>query len=158
MADPWESYVRAHVRIQLGGRTCVLRPTPQPAHGQWPLGQQSEAWILTAWNPRSVELPTEVNHERQAELTLLISEASHLSQECLGFDPAGEWAEESCLVVDASRDEVVGWARRFEQNAVFRWTPQAWEVIGVLDERDYVLGWALDESDAAELGATGRDN
>ena len=43
----------------------------------------------------------------------------------------GAWEEESMLVAGSAQPVIAELARRFHQNAVYRWTPQEWSIIGV---------------------------
>lgn len=83
------------------------------------------------------------------KLDRLLSQAETLVVPCVGVghpsSPGSvQWTESSRLGLRLPEEEVVALARRFEQWAVFRWTPTTLDVVGVLANMNSSSGWSLD--------------
>ena len=76
--------------------------------------------VLTAYNPRSMLLPREINEQRHQVMRDLLAFGVHRVEACVGFedDPEGTWREPSWLVHGMTRDEALAFGRVFRQNAV----------------------------------------
>jgi len=123
----------------LHGVQARLVSRPSAEIGEWPFRDVSEAWIVTAENPRSIQLDSDRNAARMSELDRMLSDAGASVVPCVGVGQpsspgSAQWSESSRLVLHLLEDKVIALALRFEQWAVFRWTPAELEVIGVLAE------------------------
>jgi hypothetical protein len=137
MTDAMEllaEYVKTRVAFtDDAGIDWVVRATKSPDY--WMLqpphfeAVTSEAWVITAWNPRSHETPAAENAAANHALTAEISAKGYRFTPAVGSSPDAAWSEDSFLVHDPDPDWVKEAARRFGQNAVFRWTPSVWEVV-----------------------------
>lgn len=83
-------------------------------------GYAIEPWaFITAWNPGSHSLPTEVNNTRHAELLQLVRERGWRFYAGNGIPSNSDWEpERSMLVLGISKDEAAILGKRFGQNAV----------------------------------------
>ena len=98
--------------IHLGGATEPLQ--------EFLRDRRVAKWaFLTAWNPLSQPLSATENESRQIELIKMLDEQNYpyLRGFGVGDDPAWE-PEQSLFILDISRDDAIGLARRFEQNAI----------------------------------------
>ncbi len=115
------------------GIDWVVRATKSPEY--WMLqpphfeAVTSEAWVITAWNPRSEGAPAAENAAANVALVAEISAEGYRLTPAVGFSPDLAWREDSFLVHDPDPAWLRDAARRFGQNAVFRWTPSVWEVV-----------------------------
>lgn len=76
----------------------------------------SEWAYLTAHNPASVRLSPEENRARQKDLLRRVADHPILLGEAVAED--GSWSEASVLVLGIPREEALGLAREFGQNAI----------------------------------------
>ena len=107
----------------------------------WDLGVD-QAWIMTACNPRSEPLSEAVNIARHQALGAELAEAGITAMLNVGYDPADPtWSEPGYTLPGADMATAVDLARRWEQNAVFGWFPDRWEIVGVLLPGHLVHGW-----------------
>ena len=142
----WEAYLRTHVRIDLAvDRTMVVEPGREPVADRWSLTSDA-GWVITACNPRSIVLGVEENAKRTRQLHDELAEAGYLVRSATGFDPANpEWNEPGWLVEGITESEAIRVARAWEQNAVFEWTPTAWDLVGVLIPHRHRSSWRFVE-------------
>lgn len=149
--DLWDAYAATHMEFAdaTGQRWCIS-PSPKetPVTGllslPWPLERANNVWVITAWNPESLELGLAANRERNLALEAELRDAGYVFVPALGRGASGDWAEESYLVLEADREWIVGAAIRWEQNAVFHWTPNQWSVVGALTPGHREMSWVLD--------------
>ena len=80
------------------------------------------AAFITAWNPGSEQLPLDENYDRQAALLEAISQLRLNYFVGRGESPAGDWAEDSYLVLGIDKDQALSLGQQFGQNAVV-WIP-----------------------------------
>jgi hypothetical protein len=148
----WSFYLKTVVDVWLeDGRVLAIGQRPEGVD-EWPFGDASVAWIITACNPRSEPLSEEENSERHRQMGETLAEAGHAYLETVGFDPDDRsWSEIGYAVLDADEAEVMALAEAWDQNAVYRWTPEAWETIGVLLPGHSRSGWQV-------LGAPARSD
>ena len=110
------------------------------------LGYDFEAWVITAWNPESVPVPAEQNATAQRELLADVEAAGLIALPAVGMSRDRSWAEESVLVVGATREWVLGIAKKYKQNAVFLWTPDSLVVVCVLIPGEASSSWVCERS------------
>lgn len=80
------------------------------------------AAYLTAWNPRSKQLPEAQNVAAQARLVRDVLASGCRWYDGVSNDPTGDWPQEpSVLVLGLSRERARELARVYEQNA-FLWS------------------------------------
>ena len=112
-------YMLTHYTVHAAeGQMMILIGQSSPEVDQLIARHQARSWaFITAYNPRSKELPTEQNEQRQSELKTLLTNSGHLVMPGVGRDPAGSWQEPSFFVIGISRDEASALGIQFEQNA-----------------------------------------
>jgi hypothetical protein len=99
--------------------------------------------VITAWNPHSQLLDDNENRVRQESLE---SELIRLELwPAVGLDPNSEYREEGVAISGLSEVEAISLGARYEQNAIFTWTPVAWSILSCIDKRREDSGWRLDE-------------
>ena len=111
------------------------------------LGDDFEAWVITAWNPESRQVSQIENSNAHEQLLADIRVAGFTALPAVGLSRDRAWSEESAFIIDATRDWAIGAGERFAQNAVFRWTPQALEVVGVLTPGHSEHPWLCEQID-----------
>ena len=141
----WKWYSATHVTIvRPDGTRLTLRPEAEGTCGEWPWGAFEEAWILTACNPRSVPLSESDNLARHRLLGRDLEAIGATFVPADGYDPEQQgWAEPGYCVMGITQVWVNSLARRWEQNAVFHWTPQSWAVVGAMLPGRERMGWSL---------------
>lgn len=140
--DLWAAYLATVIDVSLpDGKNGVIEQVPEQSPQEWPFDEPA-AWVLTACNPRSVSLAPEINAERHQQMGRGIAALGLVALPNIGYDPADPtWSEVGYTIVGADERTVIELAREWEQNAVFHWSPEAFELIGVLlDGRD-LHGW-----------------
>lgn len=111
------------------------------------LGRDFEVWVITAWNPESRQVSEIQNRNAHEQLLTEIRADGLAALPAVGLSRDRAWFEESAFIVDATRDWALGAGERFAQNAVFRWTPQALEVVGVLTPGHSERPWLCEQID-----------
>ncbi len=109
----WEAYRRTEYRIG-PPFNCVLKVDQQA------VGLPDGPWAyLTAWNPKSEQLPRLENKRRQFELESLLCDEQVQIFVGVAHDPSSEWPdEEGVLVLGLSQHRALEIGREFEQNAI----------------------------------------
>lgn len=81
---------------------------------------QSPFAILTAHNPRSMQLPRRVNDARHTVLRDLLIMGCYRVEHCIGFDDEQEvsWREPAWLVHGIDQQEAIDFGRTFRQNTI----------------------------------------
>ena len=134
-------YARAQVVFDaLGGRRLVVRPAPRP--GPYPLAA-APVHVLTAYDP-GAERPTAAeNDRRQRALEAELADRGLVVTRAVASAADGSHAEVSAAVVGWDDAEALAVARRHGQDAIFRWTPEAWAVVPCDGGPPLTLGWTL---------------
>ena len=143
----WDAYAETLVEVSLpDGAQAILRRADVSANDSlvWPYNPNIEAWIITACNPRSVLLDEQVNAERHDQLRGQIVEAGFVPYDTVGRDANSDWLEPGFLVVGEVGEFIWNLALAWEQNAVFRWTPDALAIVGVLQPGEHTRPWVLE--------------
>ena len=153
--DLWEAYLATVIDVCLpDGRTRRLEQRPPTAPPDWPFAEP-HAWIMTACNPRSTPLTGDENAERHVQFGRQLSVLGHRAWPNVGFDPKDPtWSEPGYTIPGITEGQVRRLAEEWEQNAVFGWWPDRWELVGILLPGRTVTSWRWAESDATR-GATG---
>lgn len=145
----WAAYLDTVIEFgDPGGGRWRLRAlaADEPGAGVGPefLRGDFVAWVITAWNPESELVSAEQNAAAHRELLGDVEAAGLVALPAVGMSRDRSWSEESVLVVGASRQWVLGVAEKYKQNAVFRWTPEALDVMGVLIPGEGSSGWVCE--------------
>jgi hypothetical protein len=143
----WDLYRTAVVDIRFQDRTVHVEPrSPGTAEGSFPgPAEGATVHVITAWNPRGRTASPDANARAHP---LLLAEVRHrglTSWPAEGGDVRGTHREESVAVVGLSDTAARELGRRFGQDAVFAWTPDAWRVLACDDDAASVSGWAASE-------------
>lgn len=163
MSELWLFYADTVVDVFMeDGRTLSITQTSDPTIDAWPFDEADVAWILTACNPRSVPLTDDENATRHQQLGEQLAERGYAYLETVGFDPKDRsWSEQGYAVLGISEDEVCDLARSWDQNAVYKWAPDHWEIVGVVMDGRTRSGWRYlsvrDSADSHEIGGGGDD-
>lgn len=141
--ERWAGYTRAQVRVDdLDGRTVLVRPEPH-TRGRFPF--DATAHVLTAANPGAHRLGPAENERRQRDLVAeLPGEVRRWSATAGAAD--GSHEESSVVVVGLSDEQARAIGRRWGQDAVFRWTADAWTILPCGDRPPVTLGWSAIET------------
>ena len=91
--------------------------------GPFPEGAE-RMHVITAANPRSRLLRASENQERNRLLAQDLDAAGLTYRPAIGRSPDTSWSEASFAVIDADPDTLIDLARRYEQHAIFEWTPE----------------------------------
>jgi len=138
----WAAYLSTVVDVTLpDGTRRLLEQVPEQVTQDWPFAEPV-AWMITAHNPRSVVLAPAVNDARHEEMARRIAELGLTALPNLGYapdDPA--WHEAGFTIVGSDEATVCALAAEWEQNAVFRWAPDCFELVGVLMPGRDRHGW-----------------
>lgn len=138
----WAAYLATVIDVTLpDGRVRRLEQQAGAAPQDWPFAEDA-AWIMTACNPRSVPLAPEVNAARHEELGRQIAALGLTALPNVGFDPLDPaWNEPGYTIPGIDEASVRELALAWEQNAVFGWWPERWEIVGVLLEGRSAHSW-----------------
>jgi hypothetical protein len=144
--DPWAGYARTVVQIaRLGEPDLVVRGAPIGARGEWPWTSPEPVHILTAWDPGTQLLDEHENREREAALE---GELQQLGPDAwwqaVGVDPVSGHREEGVAVQGLAEHVVREVGARYQQDAIYSWTPSDWMIVDCLAGRRVVLGWSTD--------------
>jgi Protein of unknown function (DUF3293) len=139
--DRFTDYARARVVFEdLDGRRITVRPAAHP--GRYPL-DASPVHVLTAHNPGAARPGAAANRARQRALEADLAAGSLAVTRAVASAEDGTHAEESAAVVGWDDDEALALARRYGQDAIFRWSPDAWAVVPCDGGPALTLGWRI---------------
>ena len=93
---------------------------------------KSSFYMITAANPFSRRLSEIENDNRNQQLFNLLSPTHPEILSGLGRSPDGSWVEKGWVVRSGNQDELVALARKFEQNAIFKFSSNGKKVIDCL--------------------------
>jgi transcriptional regulator with XRE-family HTH domain len=124
--------------------TQIVEPQPEGVtEGEFPDGVD-HIHVITAFNPQSRLVRRSENEERNRLLRADLNRAGLTYVEAVGRSPDSSWSEDSFAVLDADPDRLLGLARRYDQNAIFEWTPARRAVLWRDPDRAlYRHGWRL---------------
>lgn len=140
--DRLADYTQARVVFELPGGRLTLRPAGHP--GRYPF-DASPLHVLTAYDPGAARPGAAANRRAQASLEAELTGRGLTVIRAVASAEDGTHAEQSAAVVGWDDDEALALARRFGQDAIFRWSPEAWAVVPCDGGPARRLGWALDE-------------
>lgn len=138
----WAAYQATQLDLVLPtGKLGRLEQVSNIEGGLWPF-EVGHAWIMTAYNPRSIPLKPSENEARDKALGTQLDEAGIEFLRNQGFDPHDPaWSEAGYTLPGADAATVMDLARQWEQNAVFAWYPSRWKIVGVLLDGELTHGW-----------------
>ncbi|MEU6086701.1 DUF3293 domain-containing protein [Streptomyces sp. NPDC047085] len=144
----WDLYRTAIAHIQYQGRTVRVEPRPWgTAEGPFPESAGvGTVHVITAWNPRGRTASADDNARAQGQLLDEIRNRALTWWVAEGGDVSGTHREESVAVVGLSDAAALELGRRFGQDAIFAWTPDAWRVLACDSAAVAASGWAASAS------------
>ena len=123
------AYLAAVVEIELPTGRAVVAPAPEgTVDGAFP-ADLGAVQVVTACNPYSQPLPDRDNAARNDRLATTLRAAGLRFVDAVGRSPDDVWREPSFAVLDGDLAVVLDLAARFEQHAVYRWTPHERTVV-----------------------------
>jgi len=141
--DRWAGYARTVVEVAGPRGAFTVRAAPAGEAGAWPWDADGDVFVMTAWDPGD-ERPTPVeNRGRQSSLEEDVRRLTDAVWDAVGVDPESGRREEGIAVGGLSEADALRLGAAYRQDAVFRWTPGAWEIVACDGGRRLVLGWAL---------------
>ncbi len=142
----WTCYTKTIVEVMPPGTaTFRICRAPLGEVGEWPPMFTAPIFVITAWNPASHRIPPDANRERQEALETDLRQLAEVQLwPSVGLDPDSEYREEGVAVSGLSEEEAIRLGARYDQNAIFAWTPETWAVVSCLDKRCHEAGWFLE--------------
>jgi len=120
-ASLWQSYKETIVEIVLEEKSLSDRQL----YEIW----KTDFYMITAANPFSKLLTYDENRIRNQELySLLIKDYQEILTG-IGKDSTGTWAEEGWVVRGGEEEKLISLAKKYEQNAIFKFTQEGREII-----------------------------
>lgn len=127
------------MRVDLGGTTVVVRPRADGSvAGSFPFAGEP-VHVLTAHDPGPTRFTPAENIRRQAALVASLD--GHERHPAVAGAEDGSHAEESVLVVGLTDERARAVGAHWGQDAVFRWTRDAWEIVPCDGGAPVRLGW-----------------
>lgn len=142
LEDRLASYAKAQVVFECPGGRLTVRPADD--RGRYPL-DASPVHVLTAHNPGAARPGAAENLRRQVAFEAELAARGVTVIRAVASAEDGTHVEESAAVVGWDDDEALALARRFGQDAIFRWSPTAWAVVPCDGGPALCLGWTLAE-------------
>jgi hypothetical protein len=141
----WDLYLRTVVDLEISHDNRLrISPAPSGVCGKWPDPFSPPVFILTAWNPGADPLPIELNRTRQLSLESELVAENVTMWRAVGRDPDSEYFEEAIAIDGLDEEAVISAARRYDQDAVFCWTPSAWATVSCADRSRIEIGWRVE--------------
>lgn len=120
-ASLWQSYKETIVEIVLKEKSLSDRQL----YEIW----KTDFYMITAANPFSKLLTDDENRIRNQELhSLLIKDYQEILTG-IGKDSTSTWAEEGWVVRGGEEEKLILLAKKYEQNAIFKFTQEGREII-----------------------------
>lgn len=123
-AELLAEYAETVIEIFLDGKTLSY----QELHAIW----QCDFYMITAANPFSQLLNDEENKARNQSLHEEISSISEFILPAIGRDPASDWSEHGWVLPTSNERQLIELARKFQQNAIFKFSERGKQVIDCL--------------------------
>ncbi len=117
----WQSYKETIVEIVLQEKSLSDRQL----YEIW----RTDFYMITAANPFSKLLTDDENRIRNQELHLLLIKDYQEILTGIGKDSTGTWAEEGWVVRGGEEEKLILLAKKYEQNAIFKFTQEGREII-----------------------------
>ncbi|MFJ3716996.1 DUF3293 domain-containing protein [Streptomyces sp. NPDC090057] len=140
----WIHYETAVVDIRFPDRTVHVEPRPSgTAEGAFPAAADGATiHVITAWNPLGRTASDRDNGRAQSRLLDELRRRGLPWWPAVGGDAGGAHREESVALVGLSDHAARDLGRRFDQDAIFAWTPRAWRLLACGTDAAAVRGWA----------------
>lgn len=125
-----EAYLAAELRVSAPGRGWVdldadLSGLPTPL------------WLVTGWNPRSVERPRAENDAANAALEAALEAAGIEHLPAVGRAADGSWEEPGFALFGVDEATARSLGRRFEQHALYRVDERTVDVVCCFADRSW---------------------
>ena len=117
-------YGETVVEIFLDGKALSY----QELHAIW----KCDFYLITAANPYSQLLTDQENQARNQSLREELSNISELILPAIGRDPESDWSENGWVLLSQDASPLIDLARKFQQNAIFKFSRGGKQVIGCL--------------------------
>lgn len=117
----WQSYKETIIEIVLQEKNLSDRQL----YEIW----RTDFYMITAANPFSKLLTVDENRIRNQELHLLLIKDYQEILTGIGKDSTGAWAEEGWVVRGGEEEKLILLAKKYEQNAIFKFTQEGREII-----------------------------
>ena len=117
----WQSYKETIVEIVLQEKSLSDRQL----YEIW----RTDFYMITAANPFSKLLTDDENRIRNQELHLMLIKDYQEILTGIGKDSTGTWAEEGWVVRGGEEEKLISLAKKYEQNAIFKFTQEGREII-----------------------------
>ncbi|MGV9342620.1 DUF3293 domain-containing protein [Streptomyces sp. NPDC003688] len=143
MRERWTAYRQAVADIRFGERR-VTRVAPLAVgvtEGPYPEPSGRTIHVITACNPRGRVVAPEDNTRAHASLLAELGRSGHTWWPATGGSPCGTHTEESVAVTGLTDAAARVLGRRFGQDAVFAWGPEAWRLLACFEEWSETAGW-----------------
>jgi hypothetical protein len=114
--------------------------------GSFPLA--GSASFVTAHNPGGPLIDAAENDRRHRALLEDVAQHGWHWLPAVGGDPAGSHTEDGVLLLDADPADALSLAARFDQDAIYVWRADVFELIACDGSRHDRLGWS------AQVGVT----
>ncbi len=130
----WAVYCASHVRIDLPGRSVVVAGGDRAPDAP---DEPGTLTVLTAWNPFGVVRGDAPNRVAGRHLVTAVEAAGLRWHPAAGRAPDGSWEEAGVAVTVADRGAALELGRRWEQLAVYEWSPSRalLSVVACFEER-----------------------
>lgn len=123
-AELLAKYGETVIEIFLDGKTL----SHQELHATW----KCDFYMITAANPYSRILTDEENKARNQSLRAELSNFSDLILPAIGRDPSSNWSEHGWVLPSQDASPLIDLARKFQQNAIFKFSEGGKQVIDCL--------------------------
>lgn len=138
-----QAYLDARVWIDLPTGGIVVSPGPlQGSAGEFPFDPAAIVHVISPEPPRAatIELPPGA-----AGLSAYLHELGLALEvfDAVGADAAADYHEWSVATLGLTDDEALAVARAYRQDAIFRWTRDAWALVECESERVHSMGWRV---------------
>ena len=117
----WQSYKETIVEIVLQEKSLSDRQL----YEIW----RTDFYMITAANPFSKLLTDDENRIRNQELHLMLIKDYQEILTGIGKDSTSTWTEEGWVVRGGEEEKLILLAKKYEQNAIFKFTQEGREII-----------------------------
>ena len=150
----WESYTKAHVRVASPTGPVEVRPARfGQESGPFPDPAGRTIHIITAYNPNGRDQSQTVNEKAHGRLLATLHERGVEYWDASGGDASWTRVEQGVAIVGISEDEALALGRKFNQEAVFAWTPKMWCVLRCDGTGGSTSGWISSDQAKRDLQA-----
>jgi len=132
--EPDETQVRAYLEARLAVEVPGVGWVDLDGDAS---GLAMPLWLITAWNPRSVERSRAENDAANQALRSALVEAGIEHLPAVGRAPDGSWEEPGFALMGVDEGRALELGRRFEQHALYRVDEGAVTVVCCFVERSW---------------------